>query len=155
MYICAAVCSVVSDSMQPQGLQPARFLCPWDSPGKNTGVGCHVVLHIFLIQKLNPSLLHCRWILCHLHHLGNLRECIQSILYKLIMFMNPHLKAVIHQALSCDGSGTTEVSTYLASHARARPHWLSAIFVNVLVIPASEPLYLPLPLPGGSLPFSA
>ena len=36
--------SVVSDSLQPHGLSPARLLCPWDSPGKNTGVGCHVLL---------------------------------------------------------------------------------------------------------------
>ena len=27
--------SVVSDSLQPHGLQPARFLCPWGFPGKN------------------------------------------------------------------------------------------------------------------------
>ena len=38
------VCSVVSDSLRPHGLQPVRLLCPWDSPGKNTGVGCHVLL---------------------------------------------------------------------------------------------------------------
>ena len=29
---------------QPHGLQPARLLCAWDSPGKNTGVGCHALL---------------------------------------------------------------------------------------------------------------
>ena len=34
----------MSDSSQPHGLQPARLLCPWDSPGKNTGVGCHALL---------------------------------------------------------------------------------------------------------------
>ena len=33
--------SVVSDSLRPHGLQPTRLLHPWDSPGKNTGVGCH------------------------------------------------------------------------------------------------------------------
>ena len=27
--------------LQPHGLQPTRLLCPWDFPGKNTGVGCH------------------------------------------------------------------------------------------------------------------
>ena len=33
---------------------PARLLCPWDSPGKNTGVGCHAFLQgIFPTQKLN------------------------------------------------------------------------------------------------------
>ena len=36
--------SVVSNSLRPYGPQPARLLCPWDSPGKNTGVGCHAVL---------------------------------------------------------------------------------------------------------------
>ena len=35
------MCLVTSSSLQPQGLQPARLLCPWDSPGQNTGVGCH------------------------------------------------------------------------------------------------------------------
>ena len=36
--------SVVSDSVQPHGLWPTRLLHPWDSPGKNTGVGCHFLL---------------------------------------------------------------------------------------------------------------
>ena len=31
-------------TLQPHGLQPARLLCPWDSPGKNTGVGCQALL---------------------------------------------------------------------------------------------------------------
>ena len=31
-------------TLQPYEPQPARLLCPWDSPGKNTGVGCHVLL---------------------------------------------------------------------------------------------------------------
>ena len=36
--------------LQPHGLQPARLLCPWDFPGKNTGVGCH-----FLLQETFPK----------------------------------------------------------------------------------------------------
>ena len=32
------------DSLRPHGLQPTRLLCPWDFPGKNTGVGCHFLL---------------------------------------------------------------------------------------------------------------
>ena len=36
--------SVMSDSLRAHGLQPARLLCPRDSPGKNTGVGCHALL---------------------------------------------------------------------------------------------------------------
>ena len=35
------VASVMSNSRQPYGPWPARLLCPWDSPDKNTGVGCH------------------------------------------------------------------------------------------------------------------
>ena len=37
-------CSVVSNSLRPHGLQPTRLLCPWDFPGKSTGVGCHCLL---------------------------------------------------------------------------------------------------------------
>ena len=52
------VMSVVSDSLQPYGLVPARLLCPGDSLGKNTGVGCHALLQgIFPIQGLKPCLL--------------------------------------------------------------------------------------------------
>ena len=36
--------SVLSDSQRPHGLQPTRFLHPWDFPGKSTGVGCHCLL---------------------------------------------------------------------------------------------------------------
>ena len=43
--------SVVSDSSRPHGLQPTRLLCPWDFPGKSTGVGCHCLLHESCIDK--------------------------------------------------------------------------------------------------------
>ena len=56
--------SVPSNSLRPHGLQPARILCPWDSPGKNTGVGCQFHLQgIFPTQGSNPGFLHCRLIL--------------------------------------------------------------------------------------------
>ena len=38
------ICSVVSDSQRPHGLQPTRLLRPWDFPGKCTGVGCYRLL---------------------------------------------------------------------------------------------------------------
>ena len=41
---CCQVASVMSDSVRPHRWQPTRFLCPWDSPGKNAGVGCHFLL---------------------------------------------------------------------------------------------------------------
>ena len=47
----------MSDSLQPHGLEPARLLCPWDSLGKNTGVGCHALLQgILLAQGSNLCL---------------------------------------------------------------------------------------------------
>ena len=64
-------CSVMSDSLQPH-VTPTRFLCPWNSPGKNTGVGGHSLLQgIFLVQGLNPGLLHCRQIIYCLNHQGS------------------------------------------------------------------------------------
>ena len=49
----------MSDSFVTQWTEPARFLCPWDFPGKNTGVGYHFLLQgIFLTKGLKPSLLH-------------------------------------------------------------------------------------------------
>ena len=54
---------VLLASSCPHGLWPARLLCPWDSPGKNTGVGCHFLLQeIFLTWGLNPGLRQCRQI---------------------------------------------------------------------------------------------
>ena len=50
---------VMLDSFWFHGLYPAKFLCFWDFPGKNTGVGCHFLLwEIFATQEWNPSLLH-------------------------------------------------------------------------------------------------
>ena len=55
-HACACACSVVSNSLQPHGLQSTSFLCPWDFPGKNTGVGCRFFLPgIFPIPGIEPS----------------------------------------------------------------------------------------------------
>ena len=64
--------SVMPDSLRPHGLQPTRLLCPWDFPGKDTGVGCHFLLQgIFPTQGLNPGLLHHRQILYRLSYKGS------------------------------------------------------------------------------------
>ena len=48
------------------------LLCPWNSSGKNTGMGCHFLLQkIFPTQGSNRGLLHCRRILYHLSHQGS------------------------------------------------------------------------------------
>ena len=62
----------MSNSLWPHGLQATRLLCPWDSPCRNTGVGCHALLQgFFPTQGSNPGLWHCRWILSHLSHQGS------------------------------------------------------------------------------------
>ena len=48
---CCYVTSVVSNSVQPQRWQPTRLPCPWDSPGKNTGVGCHFLLQCMKVKS--------------------------------------------------------------------------------------------------------
>ena len=59
---------------RPYGSQPIRLLCPWNSPGKNSGVGCHALLQgIFPTQGSNTGLLHCRQILYCLSHPGSPR----------------------------------------------------------------------------------
>ena len=61
--MCVGVCAHAKlfqscPTLQPCGLQPDMLLCPWDSPGKNAGVGYHALLQeIFPIQGLNPPLL--------------------------------------------------------------------------------------------------
>ena len=47
----AAVASVVSDSVRPHRRQPTRLPHPWDSPGKNIGVGCHFLLQCMKVKS--------------------------------------------------------------------------------------------------------
>ena len=72
IILCCAVLSrfsLVWLCATPWTVQPSRLLCPWDSPGKNTGVGCHALLQgIFLTLGSNLQLLqllHCRQVLYH------------------------------------------------------------------------------------------
>ena len=71
------VCSVTQScpTLQPFGLQPARLLCPWDSQGRNTRVGCHCLLQgIFLTQGSKPCLQHWQTDSLPLGHLRSLRD---------------------------------------------------------------------------------
>ena len=65
-------CAVFSHSVVSNSLWPHGLLCPWDFPGKNTGVDCHFLLQgIFPTQGSNPSLPHYRQMLYHLSHQGS------------------------------------------------------------------------------------
>ena len=50
-HCCCEVASVVSDSVRPQRWQPTRLCHPWDSPGKNTGMGCHFLLQCMKVKS--------------------------------------------------------------------------------------------------------
>ena len=72
---CCCVASVVSNSVRPHRRQPTRLPRPWDSPGKNTGVGCHFLLRCMKVKVkllshvlnslrphgLQPTRLLCPW----------------------------------------------------------------------------------------------
>ena len=63
-------CCLVTKSclalLQPHELLPARLLCPWDFPGRHTGVGCYSLPQgIFPTLRSNLCLVHCRQILYH------------------------------------------------------------------------------------------
>ena len=48
---CCCVVSVMSDSVRPHRRQPTRLPRPWDSPGKNIGVGCHFLLQCMKVKS--------------------------------------------------------------------------------------------------------
>ena len=48
---CCLVTSVMSNSVRPHRRQPTRLPRPWDSPGKNTGVGCHFLLQCMKVKS--------------------------------------------------------------------------------------------------------
>ena len=70
--VCVLSHSVVFSSLQTYRLQPTRLLCPWNYPGKKTGMGCHAFPQgIFPTQGLKPGLLNYRRILDHLSYQGS------------------------------------------------------------------------------------
>ena len=56
---CCQVTSVVSDSVWPHRRQPTRLSSPWDSPGKNTGVGCHFLLQCMKMKSESEVVQSC------------------------------------------------------------------------------------------------
>ena len=66
-------CSVLSDSWQPYGLQPTGLPCPWDFPGKNSGVDCPLISR-GSFRPRNQTRVSCTAGIClPLRHQGNLR----------------------------------------------------------------------------------
>ena len=71
----------LSSSSSNSRLYPVKLLCPWDSPSKNTGVGCHTLLQgIFPTQGSNLGLLYGRQTLYHLSHQGSPKSMLLLLL---------------------------------------------------------------------------
>ena len=87
--VCAWSVGKLCLTLQPHGLQSIRLLCPWDSPGKNTGVDCKSLLQgIFLTQGSNLSplcLLHWQADSLPLSHVGNPQKTGSLMHYKYVL----------------------------------------------------------------------
>ena len=107
----------MSNSLWPCGLQLARFLCPWDFPGKNTGLCCHFLLQgIFPIHGLNLGLLHCWQMLYQVNRQG--RALIKLPPFNVVLSVKEWLRSFPaptdpHQRLACQST----------SHLRACRGW--------------------------------
>ena len=113
-----AVARSLSNSLRPHVLfsRRAGLLCPWESPGKNTGVGCHFLLQgVLPIWGSNPDLLHCTQILYHLSH----RET-PTIFWSLLKFM--------------------PIDLVMPSHPLLPPSPFSSIFPSIWVFPNESAL---------------
>ena len=93
------------------------LLCPWDFPGKSTGVGCHFLLQrIFPTQGSNPDLPHCRQTLYCLNHKGSFYYVDHNKLLKSVKEMGipDHLTWLLRnlyagqEAIVRTGHGTTD-----------------------------------------------
>ena len=126
-HACACMRAVVSDSLLPHGLQPAKLLCPWNFPGKNTGVGCHFLPQgIFLAQGLNPQLLHWQVGSLPLCHLGGPRRTLRG-LYRVrasLLFSHQLFTSLPCSSWVCHLEEAGEKWILLAaSHARSWRSW--------------------------------
>ena len=96
----------------PMDCSPPELLCPWNSPGQNTGVGSLSLLQgIFPTQGSNPGLPHCRRILYQLSHKGSPR-ILEWVTYPFLQWIFPtqelnrgllHYRWILYQ-LSYQGS---------------------------------------------------
>ena len=71
-FVCCLVTKSCPTLFRPHGLLPTRLLCPWDFPGKSTGVGCYFLFQrLFSIQGSNPRPWHWQADSLPLSHQGN------------------------------------------------------------------------------------
>ena len=88
----------------PKTIAQQMSLCLWNSPGKNTGVGCHFILQgNFATQELNQGLLYYKQILYHLSHLGSPFYLFNSakFFFFSILYVFPKKKLLVPNIFYC------------------------------------------------------
>ena len=135
--------------------EPARLLCPWNSPGTNTGAGSHFLLQgIFLTQESNRGLLQCRQILYHLSQQESpfcIRWCIcnSSTVLAELSELNHDFKTSLLPICCCSVSElcpTLFNSTDCSTPAFPVPNWSLLKFMFVESMMLSNYLMLCCPL---------
>ena len=117
LLCCCLVSKLCLTLLWPHGLLPVRLLCPWDFPGKNTGVGCHFLLQeIFLTQGSIPCLLHCEVDSLPLSHQGSLSSLVA------IVELLCHIQ--LCNSMNCSLPGFS-VLHYHQEFAQTHIHWVS------------------------------
>ena len=86
LCLVAQLYPTLCDPMNCSPLPPPSFSVHGDSPGKNTGVGCHQ--GIFPIQSSNPGLRRCRWVLYRLSHQGRPMKGISSVQFSSVQSLS-------------------------------------------------------------------
>ena len=119
-----------SDSVRPHGLQPTRLLSPWDSPGKNTGVGCQALLQgIFPTQGSNLGLLHLlHWQVGYLPLAPPGKPSENRAVYKCRLLLRTLMAAEadrLRRGSSAQGCKATHVQALDPCLVGDQPDWLS------------------------------
>ena len=95
----------MSESLRTHGLQPAGLLCPWDSPGKKTEVGCHALLQgIFPTQRLNPGVLHLMALYCLSHQRSSIQPFSCTIMSQTVVLFYTHVYFLLYVNCCCSSS---------------------------------------------------
>ena len=119
-----------------------KGLCPWNSPGKNTGVDCHSLLQrICPTQGVNPGLLHRRQILYHLSYREVLYTSVHYTLIKLGRKNSPLVHSIIFKikahSLPCQADTLSDVTSSVTPIHSGH----TGLLLGVLRKPASRPVH--------------
>ena len=94
---CCCIASVVSDPVRPHRWQSTRLPYPWDSPGKNTGVGCHFLLQCMKVESGKwkwMGVMLCQMLILHLLKLSY--EFLFLLWKLLIIYIDFQVKPTLH-----------------------------------------------------------